>query len=60
MSYDTTPEAARLRLDVLRSLSGEARLEQALELSEAVRALSEAGRRDREAHGERRVGSPDA
>lgn len=59
MPYDTAPEAARLQLDALRALSGEARLEQALELSEAVRALSEAGRRDREAHGERPVGSQD-
>lgn len=48
MHQDTTPEAARVRLDALRSISGVARLNQALELSDAVRAMSEAGRRARE------------
>ena len=49
MQRDTSQEAARLRLAVLRGLGGEARLAQALELSEAVRLLAEEGRRDREA-----------
>ena len=48
MENDTSPEAARARIVALRSISGVARLEQALELSEAVRAISDAGRRARE------------
>jgi hypothetical protein len=48
MQNDTTPEAARMRLDALRSISGVARLNQALDLSDAVRAISEAGHRARE------------
>lgn len=48
MENDTSSEAARARLVALRSISGVARLEQALELSDAVRAISDAGRRARE------------
>lgn len=54
MQNDTTPEAARARLAALRSLSGVVRLNQALDLSDAVRAMSEAGRRDRERDSEGR------
>lgn len=49
MHTDTSVEAARVRLRVLRELGGPARLKQALELSEAVRILAESGRREREA-----------
>jgi len=61
MSKDTTPEAARIRLQALRSLPGATRLEQALDLSDAVRALSQAGRRAREieAQAPRRPGTSD-
>ena len=44
MQKDTTPEGARLRIEALRSLPATSRLSQALDLSESVRALSEAGR----------------
>lgn len=47
--FDTTPGAARLRIEALAALSGADRLREALELSDAVRALSEAGRRRRAA-----------
>ena len=50
MYTDTSAEAARVRLRALRELGGEARLRQALELSEAVRLLSESGRRERDTH----------
>ena len=44
MPRDTTREAARAQQAALRQLSGTARLNQALELSESVRYLFEAGR----------------
>ena len=47
MHPDTTPEAARERLAVLRALLGATRLDQALDLSETVRALAQAGRQAR-------------
>jgi len=48
MQNDTSPEAARVRLAALRSISGVARLDQALELSDSVRAMADAGARARE------------
>lgn len=59
MHDDTTQEAARERIEALRSISGIARLNQALDLSDAVRAISEAGRRARELDSEP-VAAPDA
>lgn len=47
MRFDTTAEATRIRLEVLRGLGGAARLKEALELSEAVRRIAEQGRDDR-------------
>jgi len=48
MQNDTTPEAVQVRIAALRSISGTARLDQALELSESVRAIADAGARARE------------
>ena len=56
MHTDTSVEAARMRLHALRALGGEARLKQALELSEAVRRLAESGRRERAAQPARGTG----
>lgn len=47
MSFDTSADAAAVRLRALRAMSGPARLAQALDMSETVRALWERGRRDR-------------
>ena len=47
MSFDTSADAAAVRLRALRAMSGSARLAQALDMSETVRALWERGRRDR-------------
>lgn len=44
MARDTTREAAQAQLAALRQLSASARLSQALELSDSVRDLFEAGR----------------
>ena len=44
MLSDTTREATQAQLAALRQLSGIARLNQALELSDSVRDLFEAGR----------------
>ena len=56
MHTDTSVEAARVRLRALKKLGGQARLKQALELSEAVRILAESGRREREDRPVRRNG----
>jgi len=56
MHTDTSVEAAHVRLHALKELGGEARLKQALELSEAVRLLAECGRREREGRPEGRTG----
>jgi len=47
MYSDTTPESARLRIQVLRDIGGAERLRQALALSDSVRRLAEQGRKDR-------------
>jgi hypothetical protein len=44
MHSDTTPEAVGLRRRVLRDLTGNDRLREALKLSDAVRRLAEEGR----------------
>ena len=48
MLTDTMPEAARVRIAALAAMSGSDRLDAALELSDSVRALAEAGREARE------------
>lgn len=40
MTFDTTPEAARIQADVLRGLGANRRLEIACRMSEAVRSLA--------------------
>lgn len=47
MERDTSTEAEALRLAALRRLDGPRRLAQALEMSEAVHEIAEAGRRNR-------------
>lgn len=42
MSRDTSPEAARIQVDVLRRMSPERRLQLAFEMSEMVRDLARA------------------
>jgi len=44
---DTSAEARRIQLDVLRRLGGPARLEMACRMSDDARAISEAGVRHR-------------
>jgi len=44
MESDTSREAAAIRLAALRRLDGASRLAQALEMSEAVQGIAEAGR----------------
>ena len=51
MAMDTSSEAAELRRAFLAAMSGEERLQAALELSEAVASLAEAGSRARAASG---------
>jgi hypothetical protein len=46
MILDTTPEATRLRWRVLAALSGEERLNQALELTDFVLRVRSDGQRD--------------
>ena len=48
MIRDTMPEAARVRIAALAAMSGSDRLDAALEISDSVRALAEAGREARE------------
>ncbi|MEO8228119.1 MAG: hypothetical protein ABI637_11825 [Gemmatimonadota bacterium] len=48
MSFDTTPEAELVQLNVYRRLSGVERLRLALELSELARKLAVAGIRQRQ------------
>ena len=45
MLLDTTPDAARARWDVLAAMTGEARLRQALELTDFVYQVAADGRR---------------
>jgi len=47
LGADTSKEAMRVQMAVLRKLGPERRLQMALELSETVRAVSEAGIRHR-------------
>jgi Rv0078B-related antitoxin len=47
---DTSPEAWRAHLDALRRMTGPERVAKAFEMSEAARALSEAGIRHRHPH----------
>ena len=47
MLLDTTPEAARARWAVLAAMTGEARLRQALELTDFVYRVAADGRRIR-------------
>lgn len=54
MSRDTTSEAASIRFAALAELSPEERLREALELSDLVAALTEAGTNDR-AHTEDQI-----
>jgi hypothetical protein len=49
MLLDTTPDAARARWDVLAAMTGEARLRQALELTDFVYRVAADGRRARAA-----------
>lgn len=44
---DTTPEAWAVQLEILRRMTGPERVAMAFEMSEAARALSEAGIRHR-------------
>ena len=46
-SPDTSPEAARVQLAALRSMSGSRRAEIAMEMSDAVRQTARAGIRSR-------------
>jgi hypothetical protein len=47
MSLDTTAEAARVRWGVLIAMTGEARLRQALEITDLVLRIAADGRRAR-------------
>lgn len=47
MPLDTTAEAARIRWAVLKDMTGEARLRQALELTDLVFRIAADGRRAR-------------
>lgn len=48
MTGDTTPEAERERIRIFRAMTPERRLELALEMSDDVQAVYEAGRRARD------------
>ena len=56
MLHDTTADAARTRWTVLAAMTGEARLRQALELTDLVYRIAADGRRARAAapHNDRR------
>lgn len=51
---DTSPEAWKVYLDVLRRMSPGEKLQHALELSSFVRAFAEAGMRQRHPHSDER------
>lgn len=57
MERDTSTEAEALRVAALRRLDGASRLAEALEMSEAVQEIAEAGRRARGQGEERSSGS---
>jgi hypothetical protein len=59
MLLDTTAEAARIRWKILTGMSGEARLRQALELTDLVFRIAADGRRARSA-GEPSQAAPEA
>lgn len=60
MAMDTSSEAAGLRRAFLAAMSGEERLREALELSEAVAALAEAGSRARAVSGSQADDHPES